>query len=357
VARLRLSPTIAISVVTLLAAIGCGSSASDASSQAAAETNACAPDGAIPDHILLNVPEVHQQPDLPNGCEVTSLTMLLLEAGVHADKMTLADQVDKVPFTTPDGLHGNPNDGFVGDIHGHNSFGVFHAPIARLANRYLPGRIVDLTGGNFDDILGQYVGHGRPVWIITSTQNGTFAWNNRMETWHTDTGDVQITWDEHSVVITGYDANTIYINNPNGGQNERYPRGPFRQAWEQMGHQAVSYTGCGAPPVPPVPAPTDCGMQADGNLHCKNTPNIPMYFDTNFGAQVVDTLRSSPSWFNCWGTGQLHPGGNTTWYHTQGDDKGNYGWVPAVDLSTTPDFDADPAKAGLPHCNATQVGR
>jgi uncharacterized protein YvpB len=355
VARTPFTVTIAVSAVALVASVAaCGpTTESDANATAAAETNACV-DGPIPDHILLNVPFVSQKPDLPNGCEVTSLTMLLLEAGVRVDKMTLADQVDKVPFYTPDGLHGNPNDGFVGDIHGHNSFGVFHAPIARLARRYLQDRVVDLTGGNFDDILGQNVGHGRPVWIITSTQNGTFAWNNRMETWHTDTGDAQITWDEHSVVITGYDANFVYINNPNGGANERYPREPFRQAWEQMGRQAISYTGCGAPPVQ---APTGCDVEADGNLHCANTPNVPMYYDTNFGARVVDTLRSSRSWFNCWGTGQMHAGGNTTWYHTQGDDNGSWGWVPAVDLSTSSQLDADPGAAGLPHCNATQVGR
>lgn len=109
---------------------------------------------------------------------------------------------------------------------------------------------------------------------------------------------------------------------------------------------------CGTTPVEP-----SCEMQPDGNLHCGNTPNVPMYYDTKFSAPVVDTLRSSDSWFNCWGLGEKHRGGNTTWYHTMGDDKGKWGWVPAINLKTTSDLDANPSAVGLPRCDATQKGR
>lgn len=43
-------------------------------------------------------------------------------------------------------------------------------------------------------------------------------------------------------------------------------------------------------------------------------------------------------------------GGNTTWYHTQGDDRGAWGWVPAVDLQTPDALDANPAAVGLAAC-------
>jgi hypothetical protein len=45
---------------------------------------------------LIDVPIACQLPQLKNGCEVTSLSMLLGWAGVHVDKMTLAAQVAKV---------------------------------------------------------------------------------------------------------------------------------------------------------------------------------------------------------------------------------------------------------------------
>ncbi len=192
----------------------------------------------------LDVPWVNQNPELPRGCEVTSLTMLLRFAGVTADKLTLASQVDKVPYTV-NGLHGNPNDGFVGDMYTFSNpgYGAYHAPIQRLAAQYLPARIVDLTGQVFDDILAQQVANGRPVWVIT---NATFAplAASSFITWHTPTGDAQINWEEHSVVITGYDASTVYINDPLDaahGKDKRLDLADFRSAWEQMGQQAITY--------------------------------------------------------------------------------------------------------------------
>lgn len=71
----------------------------------------------------------------------------------------------------------------------------------------------------------------------------------------------------------------------------------------------------------------------------------------NGGAAVVNTLRTTSSWFSCWGTGQLHAGGNTTWYYTLGDDNGNWGWIPGVMLNTPDAFDANPSGSGLRRCN------
>lgn len=61
-------------------------------------------------------------------------------------------------------------------------------------------------------------------------------------TWTTATGDVKVTWHEHSVVITGYDPTSITINNPlASSKNQKLERTAFREAWEQMGKQAIPY--------------------------------------------------------------------------------------------------------------------
>jgi len=55
-------------------------------------------------------------PRLKNGCEMTSLAMVLNYHGVKVTKNTLANQVNKVPWMYSNGLRGNPNLGFVGDM-------------------------------------------------------------------------------------------------------------------------------------------------------------------------------------------------------------------------------------------------
>jgi hypothetical protein len=96
---------------------------------------------------------------------------------------------------------------------------------------------------------------------------------------------------------------------------------------------------------------SSCQVEDDRQLHCTNTANAPLYKSTNLGSGIVNRLRTPSSWFKCWGTGQLHAGGNTTWYFTMGDDNANWGWSPAVALGTTGAFDANPSASGLAKCN------
>lgn len=108
-------------------------------------------------------------------------------------------------------------------------------------------------------------------------------------------------------------------------------------------------TGGGGGGTPPPAG--DCSVHSDGKLHCTNKDNSAMYKNHNAESGVVNHLRTTTSWFDCWGTGQKHAGGNTTWYHTLGDDNGKWGWVPGVDLSTPDTFDGDPGAYGLKKCN------
>lgn len=95
--------------------------------------------------------------------------------------------------------------------------------------------MVNLTNSSFTD-LRMRVSQGKPVWIITTT---TFAPVSDFKEWHTPEGNIDVTISVHSVVITGYDENYIYINNPYGQKNDRLNRINFEEAWEQMGTQAI----------------------------------------------------------------------------------------------------------------------
>lgn len=97
------------------------------------------------------------------------------------------------------------------------------------------------------------------------------------------------------------------------------------------------------------PGDGGCAARGDGRIYCENKPNAPIYSTPGF-TRIVDRLKTTTSWFDCWSSGALHGGGNRTWYHTQGDNYGNWGWVPAVEMKTTGEFDADPTSRGLPKC-------
>ncbi|NLJ57015.1 MAG: peptidase C39 [Firmicutes bacterium] len=196
--------------------------------------------------MLLKVPLILQNPELPRGCEVTSLAMLLQYAGVPADKMTLAHEIrkDPSPYRVNDGkiYFGNPHAGFVGNMYTlkEPGYGVYHGPICELLEKYLPGRTIDLTGCALEEVL-LFISEGVPVWVVA---NATFAPlpPAEFQVWHTPQGSVKITYREHAVLLTGYDAENVYFNDPRfDTKNRQASRQEFTAAWEQMGSQAVTY--------------------------------------------------------------------------------------------------------------------
>ncbi|GGE63321.1 C39 family peptidase [Priestia taiwanensis] len=187
------------------------------------------------------VPLILQNPELPRGCEVTSLSMLLHHAGVPVSKMELAKNIKKVPFEK-NGLRGDLNEGFVGDMYSKKTpgLGVYAGPVYELGLEYLPDQLINLTGKETKDLY-RMLDKGYPVWVIT---NATFAplKDNQFETWNTKSGKMRVTYHEHSVVMTGYDDEYVYINDPlDKEMDKKVPRKQFEEAWVQMGKQAISY--------------------------------------------------------------------------------------------------------------------
>ena len=193
--------------------------------------------------VVLDVPLINQmdEPKLYNGCEVTSLAMMLNYNGVNVTKSELADNIDTVPLQYDNGEHGNPNDGFVGSVSGvvASGLGVYHGPIYKLARKYT-SKVYDLTGSNFDTVINT-IEEGHPVWTITTT---AFAPVSDFQTWDTPDGDIDITYSEHSVCITGFDRDKriIYINDPYGCKNREVGWDDFAAAYRQMGKQAIYAT-------------------------------------------------------------------------------------------------------------------
>lgn len=200
----------------------------------------------IKESVLLDIPVISQLPELPRGCEVTSLAMLLQNAGVNVDKMELGQRIEKdpTPYQMKDGqvFFGHPNVGFVGDMYNIDNpgYGVYHKPIKELADKYLPERVVDLTGSHFSE-LEKSLSNGFPVWIIINSWYSELP-PEQFRTWNTPAGEVLITYREHSVLITGFDKDFVYVNDPlTNEKNKKIPNEKFLKAWVQMGCQAITY--------------------------------------------------------------------------------------------------------------------
>lgn len=186
----------------------------------------------------LDVPLENQMPDLPNGCEVTSLSMLMNYYGIKVNKNELAENIQHVDFFTDGGKYrGNPNQGFVGHMSIANAgWCVYNGPLYNVARKYTT-HIENITGSDFLSLL-KLVSIGHPVLIITTT---TFNRVNDMQTWDTNTGKVNVTPSSHACVITGYSKpkKVVYVNNPYGYKNQPVNWKNLQASYNQQGRQAL----------------------------------------------------------------------------------------------------------------------
>jgi uncharacterized protein YvpB len=196
---------------------------------------------------LLEAPIVRQNPELPSGCEITALTMLLQFYGVKKGKMELVPEMKKDPTEivwNEDGTiqyWGNPNLGYVGDITGkRKGFGIYHAALFELLEKYVP-TAVDLTDNSFEE-LEQTVSDGIPVMVWTTIQFKAPS-DNQWVIWDSPLGPIRTTFQEHTVLLVGYDQDHVYVNDPLSGKKAYpIPKKQFIESWEALGKQALTYT-------------------------------------------------------------------------------------------------------------------
>lgn len=189
---------------------------------------------------IIKAPVISQSPELPTGCEATSAAMLLRWAGVKITKEQVARDLPKgnIPVLREGRLYGsNPNSVFVGNPFSKAGYGVFHQPIYRVIDKYLPGRAADITGISFD-ALKSVIDSGRPV-IVWVTIN--MAPPRVSKVWYDDKGS-KVVWviPEHAVLLVGYTGTHVIVNDPWTGTTKAYPTATFIHRWQAMGRQAVT---------------------------------------------------------------------------------------------------------------------
>lgn len=193
------------------------------------------------DVVFYDVTPVLQKPELPHGCEVTGLAMLLSYYGVAADKCELADT------WLPKGAWGETDfrQAFVGNPRKSvASAGCYSGVIADTANRYLKEKKSELTAEGLENVSFSEL-------IARLEEGPVLAWTTMdlkapyiAQIWSVDGEELYWQNYEHCVVLTGYDREKgiFYGNDPLYGPCE-YDRKLFFLRFQTLFSQIVCIKG------------------------------------------------------------------------------------------------------------------
>lgn len=179
---------------------------------------------------------ISQYPELPTGCEMTSLTMVLNFYGLNADKCDISDNyLDKGSVGTVDfhvAFEGDPRDG--------SSYGCYAPVVVNTANRYLSSKqsslkAYDMSNTELEELF-KYIDSGVPV-IVWGTQDCKAGYNN--VSWNV--GGKELNWitPEHCMVLVGYDDKSVSVADPIYGDVRSYDRQLFKSRYATLYKQAV----------------------------------------------------------------------------------------------------------------------
>ncbi|WP_297817680.1 C39 family peptidase [uncultured Lactobacillus sp.] len=155
------------------------------------------------------VPVISQLPELPTGCEMTAVAMMLQAAGVNVSKKQVAQETPRA---------NNGDRGFVGNPYSITGWWVFPKGIAPVVNKHL-GHSEDMTGASLSRINDKLI-HGHAVVMWMGNMNGFV---------------------NHAVTLTGYSSGTYYYNNPWTGKAESMKTATLMSHWTKDKKRALSY--------------------------------------------------------------------------------------------------------------------
>ncbi|MBB1099655.1 C39 family peptidase [Limosilactobacillus sp. WF-MT5-A] len=152
---------------------------------------------------------ISQLPELPTGCEITAVTMMLQYAGYNVNKVQLANIMPR---------SNNGDYGFVGNPFSPSGWWIFPTGIAPVVDRFV-GHHEIMTGASMQRIQDKLKqGHLVVAWV--ANVNGFV---------------------NHALALTGYDAGRLFYNNPWTGRKESMTYGEFYQHWNADKQRAISY--------------------------------------------------------------------------------------------------------------------
>lgn len=186
--------------------------------------------------VILDVNNIYQSPQLPNGCEITSATIVLNYWGFDVDKVTMADVYlpKQYPYYQAD-----PEVAYMGNPHTGQGWYCLPEPVVTAVNAYFDAigetdmKAENITGATVDE-LKTYIQSGRPIvfWATVGFQNIQYS-----NSFTLPNGQKPYTG-LHCLVLTGYDESTMYIADPMG-RTSQVSIERFTEIYDGMEQRAV----------------------------------------------------------------------------------------------------------------------
>lgn len=207
------------------------------------------------DNYKIDVENIYQNPELPNGCEIVSGAILLKHLGYNVSKTDLADNY----LVKSSGWYGaDPWYEYMGNPRNQSGascgFYVWQGPVIDACNLYIENhpemiedgqvdkkyQFIDISGCDFENLL-KVIKSGRAVgvWVTIGYVNPSYygyAWTSRYGNY------IHVRRNLHCMVINGFDENQeiVYLTDPLG-INKTISIDRFKAVWEEMGSHAFTY--------------------------------------------------------------------------------------------------------------------
>lgn len=157
----------------------------------------------------LKVPLIAQRPELPTGCEITAVTMLLQYAGAQVNKVQLAKEM---PYDAAD-----CNKGFVGNPFTEDGNSIYPPALLALISKYA-GHATDLTGADLSTLKAE-IDQDRPIVV----------WVGEFDGFHT-----------HALTMIGYDDNNVIVNDCWTFKTEKISNRQFAEIRAHLNNRAIT---------------------------------------------------------------------------------------------------------------------